>query len=650
MFSLKSFAQSTFGELKDALVNDDSDEDYDEDEDDDDDDRKRSPKSPSPKAGKRRSGAASPASTGSSVKTTSPAWPPGHPNASEAGSPAWPPGHPNATTSVASHKPVNSTSAPLVPGLPALGESRDTVSATAQAPKSAAAPPQAPKPQAPSAAAPDAATAEAASGLRSTELPAVDLSGSGAKQSLSAQGQEPARLDPTPPGPAPPPGPPPSAKDSLVQGAIVADPVCAPPAASAVGAAVRPASSATSDSQRVYQEFRALLSTPGVAELLSRHAGVQECQQDGKNGDNEGDHHSSEWTAWAAAVAGSHEGVSDGVDGVPVAHIAQKCTAALRSLAPALLAKDVSNGVAGQDGSQVQRLLSSFSERYDSLMVQYTTLQERCREMARGEESEELLRQQLDAWQTAHRVASDKVETITLENADLRERLGKLEARGALDLERKLAQKDAEVRASAEALRRLQEAVEDGAVDEDRRFARLSAEKEQVASARDDALRRLADLEARLARAEAKLEAAEPERQAMLKRTDDAEREAREAHVALEELLEQKGKHLEEREHLVDRRVATGMLASALDHLEVGATAPGAAAGKAAEHLRNAERALAQVLEVFGGAPQERQRAVVTSSEASRPLADAFFEFLENELADEEGGDPATASTAKVAA
>merc|ERR1712039_496572 len=95
--------------------------------------------------------------------------------------------------------------------------------------------------------------------------------------------------------------------------------------------------------------------------------------------------------------------------------------------------------------------------------------------------------------------------------------------------------------------------------------------------------------------------------------------------LALEALLRQKEKHLDEKEHLVDKRLVVSMLAQYQDHLACGKTVL-------------AEQVLHQTIQVLGAstaiADRQQLRAEAAAAESKRlaePLSDAFLDFLTRE-------------------
>ena len=81
----------------------------------------------------------------------------------------------------------------------------------------------------------------------------------------------------------------------------------------------------------------------------------------------------------------------------------------------------------------------------------------------------------------------------------------------------------------------------------------------------------------------------------LLARCQHAEKELSDTSAALEVLLEEKSKRIEDQEHLVDRRLVTSMLALYHDHVSSGQRAL-------------ADQVLTQALHILGGVPEETQR------------------------------------------
>lgn len=345
------------------------------------------------------------------------------------------------------------------------------------------------------------------------------------------------------------------------------------------------------DIVQAQRHFEALLTTPGLVELLVRECG------------------------WDSIT-------TDPIKDLPMPNIAARCSEALRLFAPRLLVAD--------ENSDKHHLLASFSERYDSLLTQYDTLQQRYREMMERETDSDKLAQQIHVWESAHQTAATRIEELTMENISLKERIHKFESRGIdpnekRELLQKLAQRDAEIRAAGEALQQLQEVMDDGAGATSIRCVQLERELRdaQRALGEAEAARRAESVSAREARDLAAGSSARE--QELVARCQAAENEVHENGAALEALLQEKSRHLDEREHLVDKRLVTSMLALYLDHLASG-------------QQGLAEQALNQTLQVLGGAPAvaERQRFRVSSEvRPAEPLGDAFLDFLTRETTEE---------------
>lgn len=343
--------------------------------------------------------------------------------------------------------------------------------------------------------------------------------------------------------------------------------------------------------------FAALLSTPGLSDLISRDCGT--------------------------AVSNSNQAfVWTGDPGRPsIPGIAAMCAEMLRLLAPRLLASD--------EQTDQQRLLASFSERYDTLLAQYEALQGKCQSITEREDCHNQLTQEVQAWQSAYHAATARVEELSLESADLKERARALNGRGVDPAEKRellgrLAQREAEISAASDAMRRLQEVLEDG----DGAAVAQCAELERKLHDAHRTLRSTeATCEAESARALEACEvaaAASAHEQELVARCRAAEAEARECSAALEMLLEEKGRYLDERENFIDRRLVTSMLALYMDHQASGQGAL-------------AEQVLGRTLQVLGAAPaveaRQQLRAAAAAAEVrlAGPLGDAFLDFLTQE-------------------
>jgi len=349
-----------------------------------------------------------------------------------------------------------------------------------------------------------------------------------------------------------------------------------------------------------YQHFKALVATPGLLELL------QEC---GVNTDGDG--------IWAG-------------DGRPAtSKIASQCAEALRRVTPRALAMD--------NGSDRQHLLASFSDRYDALLAEHTALQQRCQQMGAWQDAYTGLAQQVEVWQSAHQAATTRVEELTLENADLKVKVQARERRDIEPAEKQrllqcLAQREAELKAVGDALQQLHEVMEDGTGEANARCAELEQQLTDARHALNAAENALQSevVRSREARQEAASAAAREETYAVQAR--NAEREAMETNTALEALLQEKAKHLEERENHVDKRLVTSMLGLYQDHLSSGQTSL-------------AEQVLSQTMQVIGGAPAmtDRQRLFATrEAKPAGPLGDAFLDFLDKETSEAAASDART--------
>lgn len=293
----------------------------------------------------------------------------------------------------------------------------------------------------------------------------------------------------------------------------------------------------------------------------------------------------------------------------------------LRQLLPLVTALDT-NGTP----SETQRLLTSFSDRYETLLSEHAALQGKARELSGANAALAQSAQQASSWKSAHGAAIARLEELSSENAELKERIKALRHQG-LDLEQhqellqKLAQKDAELLASTQAMERLQEVVDDQSTLMTK-CVQLEHDLEAAKAAKVQAV----SLEgASPAQAPGDREKEETQRyEHLLVRCQNAERELSETNAALEILLEEKSKRLEDQEHLVDRRLVTSMLALYHDHVSSG-------------QRGLADLVLTQVLHILGGAPEETQRSQVKAAAAAaearlaEPLSNAFLDFLEKE-------------------
>ncbi|CAJ1443956.1 unnamed protein product [Effrenium voratum] len=266
--------------------------------------------------------------------------------------------------------------------------------------------------------------------------------------------------------------------------------------------------------------------------------------------------------------------------------------------------------------SETQRMLTSFSERYEQLLAENAALQQKARELSAAKDTLEAAASQAEACRSAHRAAIARVEELSSESAELKERMRSqgLDSEEHERLLRKLDQKDAEIRAGAEAMQRLQEVVEDQSAMSSRCWAlerELAAAKAAAAAERANAP----------PPPPPPTEAAQGQ-DSLMGRCLTVEKELKETSAALEVLLEEKAQRLADQEHLVDRRLVTSMLALYHDHVSSGQRAL-------------AEQVLNQTLQILGGVPEEanlRQRVKVAEEAAkkrlARPLGNAFVDFL----------------------
>jgi len=132
-----------------------------------------------------------------------------------------------------------------------------------------------------------------------------------------------------------------------------------------------------------------------------------------------------------------------------------------------------------------QKPVSSLTEKYSTLLTQHNALQQRFREMSDMQSQMDVLVQQVEAWRCAHSVAQSRVEALTLENSDLKEKA----LTRAMDsderrlLLQRLQEREAEVKAASDALTQLRQVFEDGAGEDEARCARLEAELRVAAAA-----------------------------------------------------------------------------------------------------------------------------------------------------------------------
>lgn len=350
------------------------------------------------------------------------------------------------------------------------------------------------------------------------------------------------------------------------------------------GGAAEPTSRLCDEAAEARRRFAALLGTPGLVELLGAcpelHGGP---------------------VLWGSA----------GDPSVP--RIAAQCAEALRLLAPRVLA--------AEHGGKAQHLLAAASERYGALLTQCDAAQRRCQHMEAEQRGsrEELAR---------------KLEDLAVENADLKERIKVLHVQRAEpddrpQLLRSLAQREAELRGLQGALQRLQEVLDDTTTATGARCTELERELQAARRCAAEAEAARMAQAAGLREAQEAAEAAAAREAALAARCLAAEREAREGVAALDVLLQEKGRHMEEREHFVDRRLVTSTIALCLDHLDSG-------------QRSLAEQTLSQTLQVLGGesAMAERQRirsaAAAAEERLAGPLGDAFLDFLTREAAEDD--------------
>ena len=286
--------------------------------------------------------------------------------------------------------------------------------------------------------------------------------------------------------------------------------------------------------------------------------------------------------------------------------------------------------------SETQRLLRSFSDRYDVLLSEHSALQQRTRELSIANSELSRSAQQAESWKSAHGAAIARLEELSSENADLKERIrSQKDAINQIrseehqlsknQLAEKLEQKDAEIQALAGAMERLQEVVDDQSSlmikcsNLERKLEEAKQAKELEKPTSDELLH----TQTGNVRKETHETA---EGRQLLARCLHAEKELSETSAALEVLLEEKSRRLEDQEHLVDRRLVTSMLALYHDHVASG-------------QRTLADQVLTQALHILGGVPEETQksrqqvRAAAAAAEArlAEPLGNAFLDFLEKE-------------------
>lgn len=305
-----------------------------------------------------------------------------------------------------------------------------------------------------------------------------------------------------------------------------------------------------------------------------------------------------------------------------LANLTLSCVSALLVLAPKALALDAST-------DDRQRLLVSFSERYEALLAQHKSLQKVCRGLSSNQEKDQKFRQEINAWKTAHVASITRIEELSTENALLKDRLKEIET-GAADpeekvqLQKRLAQREAEVIAAGDALARLQDVVEAGAHATTQRTAMLERELAEARRNEEEAKEAYAAEVSRNRKEAAVAVETEAKQQELSGRCENLEAELKETSAALEALLLEKEKFMEERENAVDRRLVISLLASCLDHIGT-------------DHRKMAEQVLTQSLQVFGGqnALEEchKQRNLKDTIQ-TEPLSHAFVEWLDQETAD----------------
>lgn len=303
----------------------------------------------------------------------------------------------------------------------------------------------------------------------------------------------------------------------------------------------------------------------------------------------------------------------------------------LRQLFPLVPATQLTN----QGQSETQRLLTSFSDRYEALLMEHTALQRKARELSHANTELARSAQQTESWKSAHGTAIARLEELSSENAELKERIRSSWANLNSDqdqsrdqLVRKVAQKDAEIRGLTEAMERLQEVVDDQSslatkcwnLERELREAKEARETVDPMSVAikpdDEAWRR--ETQTR--------QGSQESHEHLLARCQHAEKELSDTSAALEVLLEEKSKRIEDQEHLVDRRLVTSMLALYHDHVSSGQRAL-------------ADQVLTQALHILGGVPEETQRsrqqlkeaAAAAEARLAEPLGNAFLDFLEKE-------------------
>ncbi|CAE7389239.1 unnamed protein product [Symbiodinium sp. CCMP2456] len=312
------------------------------------------------------------------------------------------------------------------------------------------------------------------------------------------------------------------------------------------------------------------------------------------------------------------------------AQVASWCCKVLRQALPQIALEAGSSHAP----SETKRLLTSFNERYEKLLEEHMALQRRCRDLTSKNVQFEALAQQAEAWRSAHQAAICRVEQLSSENAELKEQMAALRRQGIESKERSqlqqlLRQKDAELQASADALLKLEEIMEEqGALHEQNASLKRELRELQAAGARASGG---ASAIAVGVPAPEEPESLSVDMSVLSSRCRAVEAELKETSAALEALLEEKGRRLEDQEFLVDRRLVASMLALYHEHLASGQRAL-------------AEQVLAQALHVLGGVPEEAQKsraqvkAAAAAAEArlAEPLGNAFLDFLEKEATNSE--------------
>lgn len=292
--------------------------------------------------------------------------------------------------------------------------------------------------------------------------------------------------------------------------------------------------------------------------------------------------------------------------------------ALLPQLAPKILA------VTGPE--EKQELLGCFSERYDALRAGYHDLQERW--------SEPNDTQEIETWKAAHQQALARVEEYSHQNAELKERLQYRRATGMdplekQELERKLAQRDAELAAASSAMLQLRDAIDDSSGAVTQRCAKLEQDLLVMQRKAESAEKELAAALLSLKAAQEASASAETRAVAAEQRSKQIQADAADNVDALDALLEEKGKYMEEREHYVDRRLVASMIANYLDHLQ-------------SRRQSLADQVIQQILQVLGGTDIAGSSAGARAREESQaaarakgPLLDSFAAWLDSEIAEE---------------